>query len=155
MQQVKLTQGKVALVDDEDFERINQHKWYAQKREHTFYAVRKLSRENGKQERVYMHREVMSVPKGVEIDHRFGDGLDNRKENLRRASRQQNACNQGLRKDNTSGLKGVSRFRSRWRADIRHGNKKIYLGLFATDAEASQAYATASQKFFGAFQRTT
>lgn len=82
MKEIPLTQGKVALVDDEDCERLNQFKWYALKRPNTWYAVRNVWVEN-KRTAISMHREIMDASRGQEIDHKNGDGLYNLKVNLR------------------------------------------------------------------------
>ena len=81
MKEILLTQNKVALVDDEYFERINQYKWYAQKnsRSDVWYAARQIYIGRGKQKTITMHREIMNAPKGVQIDHRNGNGLGNQK----------------------------------------------------------------------------
>lgn len=96
MKEIPLTQGKVALVDDEDFELLNQLNWYAYKNKTgNYYAVRNYSAEKGKRKIILMHREIMDAPKGIQVDHRNGDGLYNQKENLRLATHQQNSFNQG------------------------------------------------------------
>lgn len=87
MREIKLTQGKFALVDDEDYEKVNRHKWYYHKEG---YARRNSSRHDGKQKVLFMHNLIIDVPEGLYPDHRNGNGLDNRKENLRISTNAQN-----------------------------------------------------------------
>ena len=108
MKEIKLTQGKVAIIDDEDFERLNQFKWCVKFDWRNWYA-RRMIRVNGKQTTLYMHRAIVNAPKCVQVDHRNGNGLDNCKENLRLCTHQQNQSNQrNAHKDNKFGIKGVN-----------------------------------------------
>lgn len=88
MREIELTKGKVALVDDDDFEYLNQWKWYVRKEKDVFYACRRkrkkeynnpLDFNSKKQKIIRMHRVIMNTPDGLVVDHRNGDGLDNRK----------------------------------------------------------------------------
>ncbi len=151
---IPLTQGQVALVDDEDFERLNQHKWCACKGHNTFYAARNTPPQNGKRRKVYMHRDILGLPEGVQTDHRYGRGLDNRRANLRPATNQQNhfnLCSQS--KNKTSKYKGVSWHKGtqKWRAQIQYNGKVIYLGLFDNEIEAAKAYDCKAREMFGQF----
>lgn len=156
MKQIPLTQNKVALVDDEDFERLNQHKWYAVRKRQAWYAQRSISRINGKQKNILMHREIMDAPEGIQIDHRNGDGLFNCKENLRSATHAQNMHNRKHpHKNNKLRIKGV-RWRERakkFEAQIKVNNKMIYLGSFNVLGDADSAYRRAEEKYFGEFAR--
>lgn len=100
---IKLTQGKHAIVDDEDFERLSQYKWYYH---HEGYAVRN-SKENMRRRLISMHRIINNTPDGKVTDHINGDKLDNRKSNLRSCTHAENARNSKLRSDSSSGMKGV------------------------------------------------
>lgn len=146
MKKIKLTQGKVALVDDEDFEELNQHKWYAYSKEHLWYARRStyIGKVDGryKQDKVLMHRQIMGTPKDMETDHKNGNGLDNRKSNLRVCTHAQNSMNQRRAKNNTSGYRGVWLDRKLWRAVIRVGGQRKDLGRFKSKTEAVYAYKT-------------
>ena len=155
MKEIPLTQGKVALVDDEDYERLNQFKWYALKRPNTWYAVRNILVEN-KRTSISMHREIMDASKGHEIDHINGDGLYNLKTNMRFCTCQQNQFNQTLaRRDNKLGIKGVCWHKKakKFQAAIRINGTKIYLGIYAVLADADHAYRAAEIKYFGEFAR--
>ena len=145
MKRIALTQGKYALVDDEDFERLNQFKWCANKCWNTFYAVRNLPKINGKRFMVLMHHEVIGKPpKGLETDHENGQGLDNQRKNLRFVTTRQNAQNRkNLKK--SSQYPGIDWFKrnKKWRAHIRINGKLKYLGSFTNEFEAFSAYRQA------------
>ena len=89
---IPLTQGKAAIVDDEEFGRLNRHKWCYRSTPYTGYAVREIWRD-GKAKQLGMHRAIMRPPVDMEVDHRNGDGLDNRKLNLRICAHKQNIRN--------------------------------------------------------------
>jgi hypothetical protein len=156
MKKIKLTKGKYALVDNEDFQWINSHKWQYGVRG---YATKNLhiGMKNGKRlsKLMLMHREIIKTPTGLFTDHINGNKLDNRKENLRICSRQQNAWNIKKSSHNTSGFKGVSEdkrnLKNNWQAYITLNNKKIHLGYFSTAEEAAKEYNKAALNFFGEF----
>lgn len=155
MKEIKLTQGKIAIVDDEDFEWLNQFKWYAHKRTNTWYAVRNIWVEN-RRTAISMHREIMGASKGQEIDHRNGDGLYNLKVNLRFCTCQQNQFNRIFaRRDSNLNIKGVGYHEKakKFQASIRINGKKIYLGIYAVLGDADSAYRIAEEKYFGEFAR--
>lgn len=155
MKEIKLTQGKIAIVDDEDYERLNQYKWLASWDGYNWYAVRKYS-ENGKQRNMFMHREILNAQKGTITDHRNGNGLYNCKENIRLCTTQENAFNRKrATKKNKIGIKGVY-----WRKDIKKfaamikiNYKQIFLGFFNVLGDADSAYRKAEEKYFGEFAR--
>ena len=148
---ITLTQGKSVLVDDEDFEKLNQHKWYY----HQGYAFRKAGPRIF-QVSIFMHREIMQTPDGMETDHINGDSLDNRRENLRICTHAENLRNRKMNSGNKSGYKGVYWFsqRGKWRAAITLNGKNVHLGLFTDPADAAKAYDKAAQEHFGEFART-
>jgi hypothetical protein len=104
-----------------------------------------------------LHRAILNAPVGLEVDHINGDGLDNRRSNLRLATREGNQRNRAARRDNTSGLKGVSLHVStgKWQARIRTGGEQVYLGVFTTPEAAHEAYAEAAIRLHGKFARIT
>jgi len=146
MKEIPLTHGKVALVDDEDFEWLNQWKWHYSK---FGYAVRKPK------EQIYMHRFIMKPEQGLFTDHINGDKLDNRKENLRICTTGENMRNRPKQSNNTSGYKGVfwHKKAKRWFAKIGFMRKSIHLGLFDTREEAYERYCKAEKEYFGEFAR--
>jgi hypothetical protein len=148
---VTLTQGRVALVDRADLETIAAHRWYAGRDRRTFYAQRIIHLHDGSRTTIRMHRFLM--PDAEEVDHVNGDGLDNRRANLRVASRSDNKRNERKRLDNTSGFKGVhwDSGHMRWRAKIMVDGKNIRLGRFHLLEEAARAYDAAARVHFGTF----
>ena len=154
MKKIKLTQNKYALVDDNDFEELNKFKWHALKDENTFYTGRKIwDKKTKKQKYITMHRVIMKTPKGKETDHIDNNGLNNQRSNLRIVTHSQNQMNKGMSKNNTSGFKGVSwdKNSKKWLALIRFNGKQIYLGVYTTKEEASEAYIKACIKYHGEF----
>lgn len=154
--EIPLTQDKVTLVDIENYDYLNQWKWFADKdrKNSIFYAKRSVLK-NGKQTTLKMHREILKPPKDMEIDHKNRDGLDNRKCNLRLCNRSQNQMNKEIQRNNTSSYKGVSWHErgKKWQAYIRKDYKRKHLGLFNIKEEAALAYNEAAIKSFGEFAR--
>jgi hypothetical protein len=151
MKYIKLTQGKYAIVDDEDFECLNKRKWHYDTR----YATRtQWNKETKKETKMYMHRLIL--PDVKEVDHINGNKLDNRKENLRSCTRKQNSMNTLIRKGNKhSKYKGVSfdKSRNKWVAYCIKDYKMLNLGRFKTENEAGLAYNTKAKELFGEFAR--
>ena len=151
---INLSQGKIAIVDDEDFDELNQYRWTY---DATGYAHRKIGgRKNSK--KIYLHRIVVKAKDGEVVDHENGNRYDCRKENLRIATRSQNAQNQKTRIDNTSGFRGVfykneSWRRKKWYAKITVNTQVKHLGHYLTAEEANVAYTEAAQEYFGEFRR--
>jgi len=154
MREIPLTQGKVALVDDADYEELNQWKWYAWKSHGIWYARRTLNDVVPKGF-VLMHRAILNAPIGILVDHQDGDGLNNQRSNIRLATRAQNGHNRGPLRNNKSGYKGVSRSRNRWRAQIQMGGKVVYLGLFREKERAARAYQKAARGIHKDFYRVS
>lgn len=156
MREIKLTQGKVALVDDSDFDFLNQYKWYARKDGKNFYANRH-KRIEGKLTTITMHGALVEYQPGTEIDHKDGNGLNNQRSNLRLCTRIENQRNSRPMCNKThSRFKGVSwnRRHNRWRARVTSDNITISLGCFETEIEAAIAYDQAAKKLHGEFART-
>lgn len=135
---IPLTKGESAIVDTEDYAHLSKFNWHLVGRGPKRYAARWLG--NGKVSR--MHREILNAPPDMQVDHINRNGLDNRRSNLRLATTQQNTWNQKLRRDNTSGYKGVvwDKQSRKWRAQIRTGNRQIGLGLFDRKEDAFKRY---------------
>lgn len=151
MEEIQLTQGKVALVNDEDFEMLSHFKWCAVKWRHVYYAKARI----GKNAWTTMHRFLMNAKKGEIVDHINRNGLDNRRENLRITSYAINRLNSKLSSNNTSGFKGVyySKPNKKWWAALgsRIDGKLTMkcLGTFSTPEEASAAYQKAVREKYG------
>lgn len=152
---IPLTQGKFAIIDTEDFERVNQYKWQVAKRGRFFYATAYLGKRNGKYVRQYMHRFILNALPEQLLDHINYNGLNNRKSNLRFCSKSQNAANSIGGKNRKSRYKGVywQKDRKKWAADIRISNKTIHLGRFKKESEAGYAYNQAAIRYFDTFAR--
>ena len=140
---------ETALVDEADFPKLGGLNWFLLPAR-TKYAYRV---ENGKT--IYMHREILRAQKNELVDHANGDGLDNRRENLRLCSHSQNMQNRKMGKNNTSGYRGVHFVaqRGKWRVQIRIGGKRIYLGDFHDKIKAAEKYNSAAQTLFKGFAR--
>lgn len=150
--EIQLTQDKVTLVDDDMFDSLNQWKWNYQAKG---YAAR-YCRENNNRKFIYMHRVITNASNGMDVDHINGNGLDNRKENLRICTTEQNMANQKKRINNTSGYKGVSYHKHRtsykkWQARLNINKKLVTVGYYATPEEAARAYDEAAKKYKGQF----
>ena len=145
---IPLTQGKFAIVDAEDYDRISQYKWYAAKDRETYYA-----RRSSKGTIVSMHREIMRAPKGAICDHKNHNGLDNRKSNLRLCASAQNQYNKTAKKGCSSRYKGVilRRDYKRWRVRIGFNYKRTHLGNFLDEIKAGLAYDDKAIELFGEF----
>jgi len=150
MKEITLTKGKLAVVDDDEFEFITQWKWSFD----GSYAVRGhyLGRKNGKDKykKIYLHRVLNKTPKGLETDHINKDKLDNRKENLRSVTKSQNGRNRDAYKNNKTKVCGVGWYDKikKYRASIVFDKKRIHLGYFININDAASARRTA-EKLYG------
>jgi len=169
MKEIALTQGKIAFVDDEDFDRINAHKWCAfrDSKNGMFRATRGVYLSKGKGKNFSMHREVLGTtdPK-IHVDHIDGNPLNNTKENLRESTPSENLRNR-TRKNaaNSSGFRGVHHANSyvrtstrswskpsrKWVAQISINGKRTAIGRFSTAEEAARAFDKAARELYGEF----
>lgn len=154
MRKINLTgkngEGKCALVDDDDFEKMNAHKWYLNCKG---YAARTThtSRRHGRVDKtVFMHREINKTKDGMFTDHINRNKLDNRKENLRAATNTQNQLNKGLQKNNVSGIIGVSWHKQNrsWWVRINVKNVQYSCGCYKLLKEAALARKQAENKYY-------
>lgn len=154
MKEIPLSQGKVALVDDEDYDRLAAHNWYASKDGRTYYARRRDGR-NGPTR--VMHRVILDAEAQIEVDHINGNGLDNRRSNLRPCTRKENGrSRRATRKPGQhSAHKGViyNVRAKKWRAYIYPDGRNTHLGYFKDEIDAALAYDAAAVRYFGAFAR--
>lgn len=144
-----------AIIDAEDEEVMRQLNWtrFLKRGVKTAYAYSWIKDVDGNRKQVKMHR--LLFPEWKVIDHINGDGLDNRRSNLREVTHAENLQNRGMQTNNKSGYKGVHWHKKdrRWHAEIRANKRRHYLGSFATAIEAAKAYDRAAQEYHGAFAR--
>lgn len=149
---IKITQGKEALVDEDVFHILSKTRWFVVNR----YAARNFKRADGERRTQYMHVFIMSpVPVGMKVDHKNCNRLDNRRLNLRYATKQQDSFNRPVHRDSLTGVKGVTwhKQHQKWYAQIMVDGKNIFLGLFRQIEDAHKAYEKAAAKLHGRFAR--
>jgi hypothetical protein len=148
--------GRTALLDAADVPLIEGRLWRTRKGKHTFYVETRDAQLGGRVSTALLHRVLMTPPAGMVVDHINGDGLDNRRQNLRVVSVAQNNLNSRVRRDSVSGVKGAF-YRSRtgrYYSRIKVAGRYVGLGSFLTAEEAADAYAKASALHHGEFGRT-
>ena len=134
MKTIPLTQGQHAIVDDADYERLSAYRWYAAWKNNTYYAARKTPLNGRKQGTEYMHHVIIGKPQNGQVtDHRNRNGLDNRRSNLRHATKSVNRMN--------TDATGVSwdKERGKWRAQMMVNGKQYLLGRFTNYTAACRA----------------
>lgn len=155
MVKVELTQGQFALIDDEDLTAVSEHSWCVQQYKNKRRSTKVYAKAAMRGTQVTMHRFLLNPPLGLSVDHINGDGLDNRKSNLRLCTKQGNAANRPKDriKNATSKYKGVSLVpqSGKWVAKIQVDGKGIQLGCFETEEDAARAYNVAAIEHFGEF----
>ena len=141
MKEIPLTQGKVALVDDADYDQLASYKWYALKGRNTFYAVRSVRDPTSKASAIAMHRQILCLAFGDprESDHINHNGLDNRRSNLRIVTKEQNQWNERRNALGYYPKKG----RKKFEACISVKGKNVCLGYFDNAEDAHAAYLRA------------
>lgn len=151
MKEIRITRGQIALVDDNDFDSLSKYRWYCLVQGKQRYAVRCETKTGRK---ISMHREIMGFPNSL-IDHINRNGLDNRRSNLRLASKSENARNSHRSRTAKSGYRGVYFYKhgnpKKWNARIMINCQEISLGYFKTPEEGAIAYNSAAQKYHGEF----
>lgn len=154
--EIVLSQGTVSVVDASDYEWLNQWKWSLairkSERQTRYYAFRNV-RTNVGSTVLYMHRALLNAPRGVLIDHRDGNGLNNQHYNLRLCNKTQNAANSKKQPGRTSRHKGVcwNKVVGKWAAYIKCGDKHLCLGFFDSEDFSAITYANEASKMFGEF----
>ncbi len=162
VREIPLSKGMVAVVDEADYDLLSRYRWTAVRARCTttlFYARgRPRGVGSSRVPEVYMHRLVLNATARQQVDHQNGNGLDNRRSNIRIATASQNSANRPVGVHSRSGLKGVWRitgkgYRREWRAVLTVNGRKHYLGHFATAEEAARAYDRKATEVFGVFAR--
>jgi len=150
MKEINLSQGKVAFVDDEDYDKLIKFKWFAHKHRNTYYA-----RCNNRGNPIKMHRLILEITDpDITIDHKDLNGLNNQKYNLRKCSNSQNQANRPKRKFSKSKFKGVTTSPvkiNKWKAQIKKNGKVMGLGSYKTEEDAAKAYDKAALEIHGEF----
>lgn len=143
MKKIILTKGAYTLVDDEDFEYLNQWKWYLSSKGYAMRGTHVGSSKDGSRKTIHlrMHRIINNTPEGLQTDHINRDKLDNRKENLRSVTNRQNQLNRSVQKNNTSGHNGVywHKLNRKWVAFIKTNEKVKYIASFENIEDAIKA----------------
>ena len=153
---IPLGEGRFTIVEPCDFYWLNNFHWTITGNDEHIYAVRNVIKSGAKTTAIRLHREIMNSPKGLLVDHRNNNTLDNRRANLRLATHSQNCFNCRKRRKNTSSrFIGVSfdKHKVVWTAYISFHRKRIWLGCFETEIEAAKAHDEAAKKYHGEFAR--
>jgi len=151
MKEIKLTRGRAALVSEQDFDDINNYRWFSGNHG---YAARMIRTESGIRKTLLMHVQIIGSVEGLEIDHVNGNTLDNRRDNLRHVTHSQNMANQ-VKTRGVSEFKGVSwkKRNKKWMAQIYKNSTCFYIGLFLSETEAAMAYNKRAVELFGNFAK--
>lgn len=148
---IALNKGKWVLLDIDDFYKFSTFKWFIST---TGYAKRNLKVEKNKWKGSFMHKEILPLKSNLEVDHINGDRLDNRRDNLRGATRSQNNMNKFIKTSkNTSKYKGVcyDKNRGTYNSKLQYNHKTINLGRYKTEEDAAKAYDKRAKELFGEF----
>lgn len=145
--------GMHAIVNAADLDLIAPFKWFAILSRRTHYAQACERLGNGRQRSILMHRLILGAPAGSLVDHRDGNGLNNRRSNIRLCDHRENGLNRGPNRESASQYKGVWCRKNRWKAAIQISGKTIHLGTFATEEDAARAYDAKALELHGEFAR--
>lgn len=141
---IPLSQGKFAIIDERDLEKVKQYRWSAVNCGHTYYAMNSHTKN-------HMHRFITGAPRGTVVDHKDNDGLNNKRDNLRITNNMVNGHNRKKKPFATSKYRGVcwSKQAQKWHASISYMGKNYFLGHHTDEIEAAQAYDRAAAQFYG------
>ena len=157
MREITLSQNMVALVDDEDYDFLNQRKWFARRTANEKYYASRNERDavTKKDKTILMHRLIMNAMDYTEVDHWDNNGLNNQKNNLRFATESQNGINRPKQSNNSSGYKGVywNKQAQKWMVRIQINKKNHFVGLFSDLIIAARAYDKKAAELFGEFAK--
>jgi hypothetical protein len=152
---IYLGEGEWTILDQKDYYKLCNYKWCINGNGTKFYAVRLVKKGPGRTKIEYMHRIIMQPEKGLLVDHRNSNSLDNRRENLRIATQAENMQNRKKRKNTSSRYIGVwyAKEKSKWESRIWHNGRKVYIGSFEKEEDAARAYDEAAGRYHGEFAR--
>ena len=153
---IPLTRGRFAIVDEADFEKLSEYKWFAVKSGRSFYAHRMIKSNDVRRRQilVHMHRQILNAKDGEFVDHINHNGLDNRRANLRLVNKEQNTWNKRKQLGRySSKYKGVSWHKpmKHWQARIRYKGKPMRIGYFDDQKSAARAYDAKAKELFGEY----
>ena len=156
MIEIKLTQNKVTIIDDDDLSIVSCYKWCLESRgKHLkfWYARANFRLPDGRNTSIYMHRLLMNPRPGLVVDHIDGDSLNNTRANLRVCTRSENAKNRFKRPGTSSRYKGVTwnKMERKWKVQITNEYRAIPLGTFDDEGDAARSYNAAAIKLYGEF----
>lgn len=158
---ISLNKGKTTIIDAEDYNKIKMYTWRTFKCKNTCYVTSDASVSGGlRKKTLLLHRLILDLKRGISVDHINGDGLDNRRNNLRIATKQQNGFNRNKNKERngkkcSSKYKGVG-WHTRdklWYAQNKNNYKMIHLGYFKSEEEAARAYDRKAKELFGEYAK--
>lgn len=150
---VPLKPAGYAVIDLSDLPLVSQYKWRLTQYKSGYIYATCTTKKKGKTRTIYMHRLILGLTNGLQGDHEDDNGLNNRRSNLRPATRTQNQQRQRPHKNGTSRYKGVCRYKDNWRAQIRVKGRRVWLGDYRSEPEAAIAYDRACIKHFKRFAR--
>ncbi len=152
---IYLDEGEWTLVDADVYYQLGHLKWHIKGNGKKYYVVRDVKTDPGKTKLLSLHREITDAPKGLVVDHRNGDTLDNRRANLRLATQSQNMQNVPKKENTSSRFMGVYFIKSagKWGGQIRVKGKDKWLGSFKNEIDAAKAYDETAKKYHGEFAR--
>lgn len=155
VREIPLSQGKIALVDDEDFDRVNQFKWCAAatSSSRTWYAMRG-DYTGSKPRTIYLHRFILDAPSDMDVDHINHNGLDCRRENMRLATTSQNCCNRRKNVGSKFRFKGIQARRNRFAVRVPFDGRLVHFRTYATQEEAARIYDAVVARLRGEFAHT-
>jgi hypothetical protein len=150
---VPLTCARFTIISECDEQKVSKQRWqFSPKKQGTGYASGSTTR-GGRQSTLFLHRFILDAPPGLEVDHKNRNGLDNRRQNLRLATKKQNAQNRALNRNSVSGVHGVhwSKNERKWKSSINVDGTRVHLGYFKDIDDAVRAYDAAARLYYGEF----